>query len=56
MTGNLVKEYLQIQAIKKALSYMEKDPDKNLPKLIDWADKIDKNNDFLKYRKEINAG
>lgn len=50
MTGNLLKEYLQIETIKKALSYMEKDPDKNLPKLIDWADKIDKNNDFIKYR------
>jgi len=51
MSSNLIKEYLQVQAIKKALSYMKSDPDKNLPKLIDWADKIDRKDEFLKYRK-----
>ena len=33
---------LQLQTIKTALKYMEKDPEKNLPKLVQWADKIDK--------------
>ena len=40
---------LQYQTIKTALKYMEKDPEKNLPKLIDWAEKIDKTGYFEKY-------
>ncbi|MEA4923021.1 MAG: radical SAM protein [Eubacteriaceae bacterium] len=47
---NSIKGKLQLAAIKQALKYMEKDPGENLPKLIDWADKIDKNGDFTKYR------
>ncbi|MDO4860440.1 MAG: radical SAM protein [Bacillota bacterium] len=41
---------LQLQTIKTALKYMEKDPEKNLPKLVQWADKIDKTGYFKKYR------
>lgn len=40
---------LQYQTIKTALKYMEKDPEKNLPKLVDWAEKIDKTGYFEKY-------
>ena len=35
--------------IKQALKYMEKDPDKNLPKLLAWAEKIDTTGYFEKY-------
>jgi len=44
---------LQMKAMRQALKYMEKDPDENLPKLIDWADKVDKNGEFEKYRKHF---
>lgn len=27
-------------AIKQAVNYLTKDPEKNLPKLMDWVDKI----------------
>lgn len=40
---------LQYQTIKTALKYIEKDPEKNLPKLVDWAEKIDKTGYFEKY-------
>ena len=45
---------LQLQTIKTALKYMEKDPEKNLPKLVQWADKIDKTGYFKKYRVQGN--
>lgn len=51
MSKNSIKGKVQLAIIKQALKYMEKDPDKNLPKLIDWADKIDKTGEFEKYRK-----
>lgn len=40
---------LQQSMIKQALKYMEKDPDKNLPKLLAWAEKIDTTGYFEKY-------
>ena len=51
MTMNSIKGKLQLQAIKQAIKYMESDPDKNLPKLIDWADRVDKKGEFENYRK-----
>ena len=51
MAFNSIKGVLGKAVIKQALKYMEKDPEKNLPKLIDWADKIDKTGEFEKYRK-----
>ena len=51
MSMSSIKGKVQMSMIKQALKYMEKDPDKNLPKLIDWADKIDKTGEFEKYRK-----
>ncbi|MGI6721897.1 MAG: radical SAM protein [Anaerovoracaceae bacterium] len=51
MSMNSIKGMLTKSVIKQALKYMEKDPDKNLPKLIDWADKIDRTGEFAKYRK-----
>lgn len=32
--------------IKKAYDYLDKDPDNNIPKLMDWVDKFDKGNTF----------
>lgn len=37
-----MKENVQGFAVKKALEYLSGDPAKNLPKLLSWADKFDK--------------
>ena len=46
MSNKSMKEYVQSYAVKKVLSYLDEDPDKSLPKLIDWAYKIDKDGRF----------
>lgn len=51
MSEKTMKENLQSFAVKKVLDYLEGDPDKNLPKLLDWADKFDKENMFATQRK-----
>lgn len=51
MSGKTMKENLQSFAVKKILHYMDEDPDKSLPKLLDWADKFDKDNLFVNQRK-----
>ena len=35
------KENTQAFAVKAALGYLEKDPEKNFPKLLAWGDKFD---------------
>lgn len=35
-------ENLQSFGLKKALAYLESDPDNNLPKILDWIEKFDK--------------
>lgn len=37
-----LKENVESFAVKKALEYMDKDPETNLPKLVDWFDRFDK--------------
>lgn len=39
-----ISENLQSLGIKTALAYLESDPDKNLPKILNWLEKFDKNN------------
>lgn len=39
-----ISENLQSLGIKTALAYLESDPDKNFPKILDWIEKFDKNN------------
>lgn len=48
-----LKETVEVFAIKKALEYMDKDPETNLPKLMDWFDKIDVKNTLAPQRKAI---
>ncbi len=50
MSEKTVKENLQTFAVKKILHYLDEDPDKSLPKLLEWADKFDKDNRFLRHR------
>jgi MoaA/NifB/PqqE/SkfB family radical SAM enzyme len=37
---NFAKKYAAEQIIKQALNYLEKDPEKNLPKVLELADKV----------------
>ena len=37
-----MKENIQTFAVKQILHYLDEDPDKSLPKLIDWAERFDK--------------
>lgn len=36
-----IKDEVKVFAVKKALGYMEKDPETNLSKLLDWFDRFD---------------
>ena len=48
-----MKENLQVAAIKKAYEYLDRDPDTNLPKLMDLADKLDAANAYAPHRAAI---
>lgn len=43
-------ETVQTLAVREALKFVEKEPEKNLPKLLEWADKFDVNNLYLSQR------
>ena len=47
------KENVEAFAIKQILSYMDKDPQNNLPKLLDWFDKFDRKNTLKTQRDTI---
>lgn len=55
MSEKNMKENLQSFAVKKVLSYLESDPDKNIPKLLEWVDKFDKENRFESQRKVVHS-
>lgn len=44
MSEKTMKENLQSFAAKQILHYLDEDPEKSLPKLLEWADKFDKDN------------
>lgn len=46
MIDKTFKEHIQEFGLKKAISYLEKDPDTNMIKLLNWADRFDKENTF----------
>lgn len=50
-----MKEAVQAAAMMRAYEYLDKDPDTNLPKLMDLADKLDVANAYGKQRKVIRA-
>lgn len=51
MSDKNMRENLQGFAVRKVLDYLDGDPDKNLPKLLQWADKFDKDNLFAGQRR-----
>lgn len=44
MRDKSMLETIQSAAVRQALKYIEQEPEKNLPKLLDWVDKFDKDN------------
>lgn len=46
MSQKTMKESLQSFAVKKVLHYLDEDPVKSLPKLLEWTDRFDKDNMF----------
>ena len=44
MTHRTLKEKLQAIGIRHVLSYLDSDPEKNIPKLLKWVELLDKNN------------
>ena len=40
----MVKEKLEAFGLKKILSYLDSNPNENIPKIIDWMEKFDKDN------------
>lgn len=48
-----MKESIQAAAIRKAYGFLDRDPDANLPKLMDLADKLDISDSFRPHREAI---
>lgn len=46
-----MNDRLSSAALKLAYSYLDSNPEKNLPKLMDWADRFDRNNVVENQRK-----
>ena len=51
MSDKTMKENLQSFAAKQILHYLDEDPEKSLPKLLEWADKFDKDNTLPSQRR-----
>lgn len=50
MSEKNMQENIKAFAAKKVLHYLDGDPDKNLPKLLEWVDRFDKEDRFLGQR------
>ncbi len=48
-----IMENLQVVAIKQAYAYLDKDPDTNIPKLLDLADELDISQTYAKQLKQV---
>lgn len=55
MSDRTLKESLQAFGINRALGMMRTDPEENLPKLLSWVDKIDKDDAMLPQRKFLHS-
>ncbi|MEA4807293.1 radical SAM protein [Acetobacterium wieringae] len=43
MNKKTVVENAKVYGLKKVITYLDSDPDRNIPKIINWAEKYDKN-------------
>ncbi|MGL6292620.1 radical SAM protein [Eubacterium aggregans] len=51
MADKTVKETIKASAVNVALNYLDNDPEKNLPNLLDWVDRFNRGDIFLSFRK-----
>lgn len=47
MSGKSIVENLQSYGLKKVLAYLDSDPDKNIPQILDWLIKLDKDERYV---------
>ena len=47
MSDRNITESLKSFGLKRVLNYLDSDPDKNIPKIIDWITKVDINNKYI---------
>jgi len=40
MNQNTIPESLKSYGLKKVITYLDSEPDKNIPKILDWAGKV----------------
>ena len=45
--SNSIKDSVQAFAVNQVLKYVDSNPQEAFPKLLDWADKFDKDNLYL---------
>ena len=48
MSDITMKQRLQAFGIKRILNYLDADPDENIPKVLDWVEKFDKDKTLVK--------
>ena len=53
MSEKSMKESVQSFAVKRVLHYLDEDPVKSIPKLLDWAEKFDKDGLYKNQIREI---
>lgn len=41
-----MKEMIEAYSLKKVIGYLDSNPDENVPKVIDWVEKLDRNQDY----------
>ena len=46
-----ISEKIKRMGLSKAYDYLDKDPDANIPKLLDWVDKLDRNDSLASQRR-----
>lgn len=55
MANKTIKENLEEFGLKKLFSYLDSDPDKNIPKALAWFDKMDRDNIVAGQRKAFHT-
>ncbi len=53
MRGKTTMESLKAFGLKQVISYMDRDPDANIPKVLSWMERHDKGNNVTKQVKMI---
>ena len=41
-----MKEIIEAYSLKKVIGYLDSNPDENIPKIIDWIEKLDRDHEY----------